>query len=790
MRLPYKRGTATDPFGFVTPSIAASERLTPLEQASILAAKYNVGLRVSPVAMARQAYRRGTSTDPLGYLDASIIAKNHLTPGEVTSIHEAQFKADHPSEYALFKGYLVQRHHETTQSGLSKIAHSASSAVSSVARTVGKAALAPAKLASNVARGQNVLKSLKTAASESGLNRSNLSAVAKYAGSVPGIGTAVGAGASALNAVAAGQSLANIAKSAAIGAIPGGPLAQAAASAAASVAVAGVQGKNLARAARDEVLNEAIKLAPGPAQGLLGSTVRAALSGQNVMSAAKRSVIAAALNQIPDGAARSLVKSAVSGQTDPAALLAKAPGALVGRVIARNPAAATAQAIQSSASKVSTMQTRFRPQFANRPDRAGPEMRGASKATVGATRPMSFSYRPAIGRPGLVHFPMSLKAKVFAHRTSGLGATGALMPEGYWLVQAGDTGSSIAKAMTGNANRWTELKAVNPTIMNARKAQVAKYGFPIYAGDKVNLPSSWTATQQPAQPSSPAPSAPPQIIAPLGDIAAMGQARVQLAAWGASDGRNQAGLTDYATVNDMASLQWAARDKFEAASFENWWNKTGYQPTAPTDGELSPALAAALTAWTEAKAHQSVPIPVTPNTNGEVPPVQPATPPTVVPVLAIGAARPLLIAWSQSNDAPSQVRSAGYGTSPAELAPTWSDRDMAVATAFEVWYNQAQNTSLPIDGALSDQLHNELVAWAQGRLSSPALPPPQAQPPTPQTDKPPTPGGATQPVPVPPKRQPMTVQQKGGLTLAVGILGSILGPHLSKAAFGSWAAPT
>ena len=86
---------------------------------------------------------------------------------------------------------------------------------------------------------------------------------------------------------------------------------------------------------------------------------------------------------------------------------------------------------------------RYRPQFAMRPDRAGPEMRGAAKAVVGATRPMSFSYRPAMGRPGLVHFPMTLPAKIFAHRTSGLGATGALMPEGYWLVQAGDTGSRL-----------------------------------------------------------------------------------------------------------------------------------------------------------------------------------------------------------------------------------------------------------------------------------------------------------------------------------------------------------
>ena len=333
--------------------------------------------------------------------------------------------------------------------------------------------------------------------------------------------------------------------------------------------------------------------------------------------------------------------------------------------------------------------------------------------------------------------------------------------------------------MTGNKSRWTELKAVNPTIMNARKAAAAKYGFPIYAGDKVNLPASWTASQQPAQPPSPAPPAPPQVVAPLGDIAAMSQARIQLAAWGASDGRNQSGLTDYATPNDLASLQWAARDKFEAASFENWWNKTGYQPSVPSDGELSPALASALTAWTEAKAHQAVlprrpPAPALrpasdPRHCHEQPvPNTPAVQPTVVPVLAIGAARPLLIAWSHSSDAPAQVQSAGYGTNPAEAAPIWSDRDMAVATAFEVGYNQAHNTNLPVNGALTDKLQNALVAWAQSHVAAPSLPSPAPAPsaPTPSLPAPsmtpaqPAPGGATQPVPTPPVRQPLSPRRR------------------------------
>ncbi len=60
-----------------------------------------------------------------------------------------------------------------------------------------------------------------------------------------------------------------------------------------------------------------------------------------------------------------------------------------------------------------------------------------------------------------------------------------------YVVKSGDTGTSIAKKFTGDGNRWRELTTVNPTIMNARKAAAAKYGFPIYVGDVINLPASW-----------------------------------------------------------------------------------------------------------------------------------------------------------------------------------------------------------------------------------------------------------------------------------------------------------
>lgn len=60
-----------------------------------------------------------------------------------------------------------------------------------------------------------------------------------------------------------------------------------------------------------------------------------------------------------------------------------------------------------------------------------------------------------------------------------------------YRVQSGDTGEKIALKFTGDKGRWPDLKAANPTIMKARKAAAAKYGFPIYVGDTINLPASW-----------------------------------------------------------------------------------------------------------------------------------------------------------------------------------------------------------------------------------------------------------------------------------------------------------
>lgn len=72
-----------------------------------------------------------------------------------------------------------------------------------------------------------------------------------------------------------------------------------------------------------------------------------------------------------------------------------------------------------------------------------------------------------------------------------------------YVVKAGDTGTSIAKAYTGNGARWPELVTVNP----GSKAP-APLGFKANVGQRINIPASWPA-------GIPVVSSPPAAIAPV-----------------------------------------------------------------------------------------------------------------------------------------------------------------------------------------------------------------------------------------------------------------------------------
>lgn len=236
----------------------------------------------------------------------------------------------------------------------SKLVKSVSKAVSSVGKvafnqTIGKVAkqaVAVARAGVNIAKGQNVVKSLGGVVKAS---TGDLKLVAQYAGTVPGIGTAVGALASGANAALNGKSLTEIAKATAIGAIPGGPLAQAVVSAAVNVAQAGIEGKNLVKSAAGELVNAAVSMAPGPTQATIRAAAMAVINGQNVLTATQRSVIQTAINQIPDASARAVLQNIASGNVSPTLLIQAAGGQLAGKVISKTPNGALSRLVNHAA---------------------------------------------------------------------------------------------------------------------------------------------------------------------------------------------------------------------------------------------------------------------------------------------------------------------------------------------------------------------------------------------------------------------------------------------------------
>jgi hypothetical protein len=54
-----------------------------------------------------------------------------------------------------------------------------------------------------------------------------------------------------------------------------------------------------------------------------------------------------------------------------------------------------------------------------------------------------------------------------------------------WIVSEGDTLSSIARALTGSADRWHELREANRQIKNPNR---------IYPGQRIKIPPSWHAS--------------------------------------------------------------------------------------------------------------------------------------------------------------------------------------------------------------------------------------------------------------------------------------------------------
>jgi hypothetical protein len=173
--------------------------------------------------------------------------------------------------------------------GISSVAKTATSTVSKGVSTLGKVpgvstAFAPARLVRDVARGKNVIGSVRSQA-ESVVRdtRKSLPLAASVVSVVPGVGTGVGVGLSALASASEGKSLREIAEDAALGAIPGGPLVKSGLRAGINIA----RGENVIKSVGREGIEYAKTQLPG------GQFVQQAVTagvnvarGQNLMTAA------------------------------------------------------------------------------------------------------------------------------------------------------------------------------------------------------------------------------------------------------------------------------------------------------------------------------------------------------------------------------------------------------------------------------------------------------------------------------------------------------------------------
>ncbi len=226
---------------------------------------------------------------------------------------------------------------------------------------------------------------------------------------------------------------------------------------------------------------------------------------------------------------------------------------------------------------------------------------------------------------------------------AGLDSTGTV-----YIVEKGDGPWAIAQKLTGNGAKWKELLAYNKD----KKPTIDKN---IWVGERINLPPTW---QKPVNinppPITALPSAPPPSIAPLPDpvtqvttaassiVPAILQAKAILAAWGKTDGINQAGLTDYGmNPADMATTM-GPRDTLMLGSFQAWDNKT-LNDNLPIDGNLDARTLQALQAWATARATSVVPAvasAATPSVSPGIPQSPPAV--EVIPTV-IGGTDPTIV---------------------------------------------------------------------------------------------------------------------------------------------------
>jgi hypothetical protein len=405
---------------------------------------------------------------------------------------------------------------------------------------------------------------------------------------IPGVGTGVAAGLGAAAAAARGRSLAEIAKSAALSAAPGGALTRAAIEAGYQVARGKPVEAALAAGAR-----EAIPTAAGKAAF---DVVKAAAEGKRV----DRAVLAAAERQLAQQ-----IPKAVPAVRGPAMFRKFARPLTSPRVLKMLPRRISPTVFPSGrGAALAAAALRRRPTLgalgaAAAARRLGLPTRHVIDARARMPGPLRWT-----GLPRRVS-RMVRRFSPFSGRFLSRGDVMGISADGRtYTVEPGDYGVRIAQKLVGDGNRWRELKAANPEV--AKRPDPQRYGLVIYPGDVLRLPESWW----------------PEVAAEELAAAVVLQSKAILATWSKTAGAAEAGVADYGLRTEDATADWTERDRLMLASFSRWRGKG-----LSTDGDLTQAHVDELQAWAAEQAALPAPAPA-------IIPGLPA-PPIVLPELVV-----------------------------------------------------------------------------------------------------------------------------------------------------------
>ncbi len=294
--------------------------------------------------------------------------------------------------------------------------------------------------------------------------------------------------------------------------------------------------------------------------------------------------------------------------------------------------------------------------------------------------------------------------------------TGALSSDGAsYVVEAGDYAGKIAQKLVGVASRYLELLAANPQKPTVTVGGVKNFKT-LFAGEKLNVPTSWrVAAVSPLPVSvvpSPTPSAVPTTTRPTLRFGAgtgqyASQAPYVKQAQQLLNAKNGSQLT---VDGKFGSLTLTATKSFQKAR------------GLVVDGVIGPKTWAALDA---------APVKIMSSATVSLPGAVPL-PVIAVPTIGQSAtdtsstiqAKAILVAWAKS-DGMNEPGFPDYGVRPEDMSTTFGPRDMFVAASFERWMNRTQGANLLTDGSLTPELVNALRVWAEKRAAT-AMPSPGA----------------------------------------------------------------